>query len=177
MFSMGLEKTKQFNVKKLILSLSILTLFSGAICAQSTLPNVKLKTLEGKTVDIQDFATNGKTTVISFWATWCTPCKKELDAIAKVYDRWVEDYNMELVAVTIDDQRALPRVKPMVSQKKWQFTILSDAKQDFQQAMSVQSIPHTYVVDKNGKIVYNHNGYLPGDEKKLEAKLKELSKG
>jgi cytochrome c biogenesis protein CcmG/thiol:disulfide interchange protein DsbE len=155
----------------------MLFFFGHALTAQSTLPSIKLKTLEGKVVDTQDFANNGKTTVISFWATWCTPCKKELDAIAKVYDRWVEDYDVELIAVTIDDQRALPRVKPMVSQKKWKYIILSDIKQDFQQAMSVQSIPHTYVVDKNGKIVYNHNGYLPGDEKKLEAKLKELAKG
>jgi len=84
---------------------------------------------------------------------------------------------VELVAVTVDDQRALPRVKPLVTQKKWKYTILSDVKQDFQQAMSVQSIPHTYVIDAKGKIVYNHSGYLTGDEKKLEETLKSLAKG
>ncbi len=154
-------------------------LFLGTFSAfsQSSLPSVNLKTLEGKPVNIQDYTKTGKVTIISFWATWCTPCKKELDAIAKDYKRWTEDYNVELVAVTIDDQRALPRVKPLVSQKRWEYTILSDVKQEFQQAMSVQTIPHTYVVDKNGKIVYSHNGYLPGDEKKLEEKLKELAKG
>ncbi len=154
-------------------------LFIGSLPAfsQSSLPSVNLKTLEGKPVNIQDYTKSGKTTIISFWATWCTPCKKELDAIAKDYPRWTTDYNVELVAVTIDDQRALPRVKPLVSQKRWEYTILSDVKQEFQQAMSVQTIPHTYVVDKNGKIVYSHNGYLPGDEKKLEEKLKELAKG
>lgn len=154
-----------------------LAAFAAPALAQGTLPSVTLKTLEGKPVNIQDYAKNGKITVISFWATWCTPCKKELDAIAKDYKRWTEEYGMELVAVTIDDQRALPRVKPLVSQKKWEYTILSDVRQEFQQAMSVQTIPHTYVVDKTGKIVYSHNGYLPGDEKKLEEKLKELAKG
>jgi cytochrome c biogenesis protein CcmG, thiol:disulfide interchange protein DsbE len=163
-------------VKQLFLSLFLLA-GAVALSAQSSLPSVNLKTLEGKSVNIQDFARNGKITVISFWATWCTPCKKELDAIAKDYQRWTEEYGMELVAVTVDDQRALPRVKPLVSQKRWEYIILSDVKQDFQQAMSVQTIPHTYVVDKNGKIVYSHNGYLPGDEKKLEQKLKELAKG
>lgn len=158
----------------LILALSA---FAGTALAQGSLPSVTLKTLEGKPVNIQDYAKNGKVTVISFWATWCTPCKKELDAIAKDYKRWTEEYGMELVAVTIDDQRALPRVKPLVSQKKWDYVILSDVRQEFQQAMSVQTIPHTYVVDKEGKIVYSHNGYLPGDEKKLEEKLKELAKG
>jgi cytochrome c biogenesis protein CcmG, thiol:disulfide interchange protein DsbE len=163
-------------VKHFFLSLFLLA-GTIALSAQSSLPSVNLKTLEGKSVNIQDFARNGKITVISFWATWCTPCKKELDAIAKDYKRWTEEYGMELVAVTVDDQRALPRVKPLVSQKRWEYIILSDVKQDFQQAMSVQTIPHTYVVDKNGKIVYSHNGYLPGDEKKLEQKLKELAKG
>ncbi len=157
--------------------LLLFVLATASVRAQSSLPSVSLKTLEGKSVNIQDYGKNGKTTVISFWATWCTPCKKELDAIAKDYKRWTEEYNMELVAVTVDDQRALPRVKPLVSQKRWDYIILSDVKQDFQQAMSVQTIPHTYVVDKNGKIVYSHNGYLPGDEKKLEQKLKELAKG
>jgi cytochrome c biogenesis protein CcmG, thiol:disulfide interchange protein DsbE len=161
-----------------IIILSALTFcFSFSAIGQNTLPDVNLKTLEGKTVSIKDYANNGKVTIISFWATWCTPCKKELDAISKVYDRWVTDYNVELVAVTIDDQRALPRVKPLVTQKKWKYTILSDVKQDFQQAMSVQSIPHTYVIDAKGKIVYNHSGYLTGDEKKLEETLKSLAKG
>lgn len=161
-----------------IIILSALTFcFSFSAIGQNTLPDVNLKTLEGKTVSIKDYANNGKVTIISFWATWCTPCKKELDAISKVYDRWVTDYNVELVAVTIDDQRALPRVKPLINQKKWKYTILSDVKQDFQQAMSVQSIPHTYVIDAKGKIVYNHSGYLTGDEKKLEETLKALAKG
>jgi cytochrome c biogenesis protein CcmG/thiol:disulfide interchange protein DsbE len=164
-------------VKHAFALLLALATFTGTAIAQGTLPSVTLKTLEGKPVNIQDYAKNGKVTVISFWATWCTPCKKELDAIAKDYKRWTEEYGMELVAVTIDDQRALPRVKPLVSQKKWDYTILSDIRQEFQQAMSVQTIPHTYVVDKEGKIVYSHNGYLPGDEKKLEEKLKELAKG
>lgn len=163
-------------MKQLLILVLSLTFSAFGLHAQSGLPSVNLKTLEGKTVNIEEFGKNGKITVISFWATWCTPCKKELDAIAKDYERWTQEYNMELVAVTIDDQRALPRVKPLVSQKRWKYTILSDVKQDFQQAMSVQTIPHTYIVDKQGKIVYSHNGYLPGDEKKLEQKLKELAR-
>lgn len=147
------------------------------LTAQSTLPSVNLKTLDGKTVNINEFGNNGKISVISFWATWCTPCKKELDAYAKKYEKWQEEFDMEIIAVTVDDQRALPRVKPLVAEKRWKFTILSDVKQDFQQAMSVQTIPHTYVIDKQGKIVYSHNGYLAGDEKKLEEKLRDLAKG
>ena len=163
---------KQLFTLLLVSGLSLFTLQ-----AQDTLPDVILKSMNGKPTAVTDYASNGKTTVISFWATWCTPCKKELDAIHKKYAEWQEQYNMELIAVTIDDQRSLPRAKQMVAQKKWDYTILSDVKQDFQQAMNVRTIPHTFIVDKNGKIVYSHNGYLPGDEKELEKKLMALAKG
>ena len=128
--------------------------------------------IAGQQTSLADFR-GRKPVYLKFWATWCTPCKKELDAIAKKYDQWQSDYGVELVAVTIDDQRALPRVKPMVNEKRWKYTVLSDVKQDFQHAMNVQTIPHTFVV-KDGKIVYSHNGYLPGDENELETKLKSL---
>lgn len=160
-------------MKRFILPVLALVFTLATATGQDALPNITLKTLAGKPVNIQDYAVAGKTTIISFWATWCTPCKKELDAISKKYDQWQTDYGVELVAVTIDDQRALPRVKPMVNEKRWTYTVLSDVKQDFQHAMNVQSIPHTFVI-KDGKIVYSHNGYLPGDENELEAKLKAL---
>lgn len=164
-------------MKNIITTAFLILTTAILLTAQSTLPSVNLKTLDGKTVNINEFGNNGKITVVSFWATWCTPCKKELDAYAKKYEKWQEEFDMEIVAVTVDDQRALPRVKPLVAEKRWKFTILSDVKQDFQQAMSVQTIPHTYIVDKQGKIVYSHNGYLAGDEKKLEEKLRDLAKG
>lgn len=164
-------------MKNIITTAFLILTTAILLTAQSSLPSVNIKTLDGKTVNINEFSNNGKITVVSFWATWCTPCKKELDAYAKKYEKWQEEFDMEIVAVTVDDQRALPRVKPLVAEKRWKFTILSDVKQDFQQAMSVQTIPHTYVVDKQGKIVYSHNGYLAGDEKKLEEKLRDLAKG
>ncbi|MBL0101425.1 MAG: TlpA family protein disulfide reductase [Saprospiraceae bacterium] len=56
----------------------------------SPFPAINVKTLDGKTVNTQDFTGSGKITVVSFWATWCTPCKRELDAVNEVYSEWVE---------------------------------------------------------------------------------------
>lgn len=140
-----------------------------------TLPDVAVKNLDGETVSIKDFATNGKITVISFWATWCHPCKRELDAIADLYEDWQADYDMELVAVTIDDARSLRKVKPMVATKGWEYTILSDVNEDLKRAMNFQTVPMTYLVDQNGNIVYEHNSYTPGDEYELEDKIKKLT--
>ncbi len=151
--------------------------FTQTINAQKSLPDVAIKTLEGKTVNIQDYAKNGKITILSFWATWCSPCKKELDAISDVYEEWQEEYDVELIAITVDTRRALAKVKPMVETKGWEFEILSDVNQELQQALNFQVVPQTFVVDKEGNIVYDHSGYVPGDEFELEDKIKALASG
>lgn len=155
-------------------ALAFMFLFSVSLSAQNSLPEVSVKTLDGQSVNIQDYATNGKYTVLSFWATWCSPCKRELDAIAEYYEEWQEDLDMELVAVTIDNTRNLPKVKPMVETKGWEYTILSDANEDLKRALNFQTVPMTFLVDKEGKIVYTHSGYNPGDEFELEDKIKAL---
>jgi len=160
------------------LQLLLVVLFLGITTvgfSQSELPDITVKTLEGKAKKIQSYNTNGKITVLSFWATWCSPCKRELDAISDMYEDWQEDYNMELVAISIDNSRTFTRVKGMVQAKGWDYEVLSDIKQSLQQAMNFQDVPYTFIIDTNGKIVYTHSGYNPGDEDELEEKLKELS--
>lgn len=156
---------------------TIAFMFIAALAfGQKSIPSAEVKTLDGQSVDIQQYATNGKITVISFWATWCAPCKKELDAIAELYDEWQKEYDMELVAITMDTQRALAKVKPMVESKGWPFIILSDANQVLRNSLNFQTIPQTFLLDKEGNIVYTHSGYVPGDEYELEEKIKALVK-
>ena len=151
-------------------------LFSVSLVAQNkSLPSVDIKNLDGKSINIQDFANDGKITVLSFWATWCIPCQNELDAIADLYPEWQEDYGVELVAITIDTRRQLAKVKPIITQKGWEYTFLSDEKQSLQQALNFQAITQTFVLDKNGEIVYSHSGYIEGDEEELGDFLKELA--
>ena len=138
-------------------------------------PSVEIKTLDGETINIQEFATNEKITILSFWATWCSPCKKELDAIADIYEDWQEEYDVELVAITIDTRRALAKVPGMVKTKGWDYTILSDANQELQKALNFQTVPQTFVINQAGKIIYSHSGYVPGDEYELEDLLIELT--
>lgn len=155
-------------------TLAIFICLSAVTFAQTQLPSAEIKTLDGATINLQDFAQNGKPTIISLWATWCAPCKKELDAIAEVYEDWQADYNVEVVAISIDTRRQLAKVKPMVETKGWPFQILSDANNTLTNVLNYQTIPQTYLVDENGEIVYSHNGYLPGDEYELEDQLKAL---
>lgn len=134
--------------------------------AQNPLPDVNLKTLMGKTISTTEISNNNKLMVISLWATWCVPCKNELDAIAEVYEDWVDDTGVSLFAVSIDDSRTSKRIKPMINGKDWEFEILLDENSDLKRAFGVSTVPFTVLI-KNGKIVYKHTGYTPGYENEL----------
>ncbi|NNF22847.1 MAG: TlpA family protein disulfide reductase [Saprospiraceae bacterium] len=139
----------------------------------SGIPAVDVKTLEGKTVSIKDYIGKGNLTVMSFWATWCSPCKRELDAIAEIYPDWQEEYGVEILAVTIDDARTLAKVPALVETKGWEYTVLADVKRELQKALNFQTIPQTFLLNGDGEIVYTHSGYNPGDEYELEEEIKK----
>lgn len=147
-----------------------------AVFAQKTLPSANIKTLEGQSINAQELGKSGKITVISFWATWCSPCKKELDAIKDYYEEWQEKYGVELVAISVDDARSAAKVPAMVKEKEWTYRILLDPARELQTAANIQAVPHTFVLDQSGNIVFEHNGYTPGDELELEDLFKDLKK-
>ena len=138
-------------------------------------PKTTLKTLDGGTVDTADFFNEGKITVVSFWATWCVPCQKELDNISKYYGEWQEDYDVQLVAISIDSERILPKVAGIVESKGWDYHVFSDAKQELMKSLEFQTIPQTFLLDSDGNIVYSHNGYSDGDELILEEHIAEVA--
>jgi cytochrome c biogenesis protein CcmG, thiol:disulfide interchange protein DsbE len=142
--------------------------------AQNSLPNITLHDLEGGAVQTGELANEGKPIIICFWATWCSPCKKELNNYAELYDQWKEETGVKLYAVTVDDQRTVGSVAPYVNGVSWDFDILLDTNKQFQQAMGVSAPPHTFLVDGKGKIVWQHSGYMAGDEEELYHQLISL---
>ncbi len=159
-----------------LLTATLCLFLTTSVFAQKEVPDLSLKALDGKTVNLQDYAKDGKLTVVSFWATWCSPCKKELDAIADLYPDWKDAYDVELVAITIDTRRALAKVPAVVETKGWEYTILSAKEQEAFNALNFQTIPQTFIIDKSGKIVWTHSGYVPGDEDELEEEIAKLAK-
>jgi peroxiredoxin len=140
------------------------------------LPNLSLNNMYGKKVNVADYGSNGKITVISFWATWCSPCKKELNNISYMYEDWQDDYGMELIAISIDDVRNVSKVKTYVDGQAWDYEVLLDTNEDLKRMMNFQTVPYTVLINQSGKIVYSHAGYVEGDEYILEEKIKALSK-
>ncbi|MCF8368472.1 MAG: TlpA family protein disulfide reductase [Bacteroidales bacterium] len=156
-------------MKKIFLFLTLITVycFTSAQGEQKNygkIPSVEVKTMEGKTFNLTDLDNEGKPIIITFWATWCKPCIKEHDAINEVYEDWVEETGVKMVAVSIDNARSSKKVMPTVNGKGWEFEVLLDENSDLKRAMNVNVPPHTFIVDGKGSIVWQHVGYLDGDE-------------
>ncbi|MBI9068296.1 MAG: TlpA family protein disulfide reductase [Salinivirgaceae bacterium] len=141
---------------------------------ESSIPSIDIKTTNGKTVNSSTFSNDGKPMVISFWATWCKPCVRELSNIAEVYETWVDETGVKLIAISIDDARSMSRVAPFTNGKGWDYEIYIDTNSDLKRAMNVPNVPHTFLIDGEGKIVYQHTSYSDGDEKQLYEKIKKL---
>lgn len=159
----------------LLFSFALIALAFQANAQSQTLPSVQVKNIDGQPLDFKTVADSGKLTVISFWATWCAPCIKELEAINDHYAEWQKNYNMKLVAVSIDDARNSKKVKPKVLGYGWDYQIILDENMDLARAMNVNNPPLTFIVDRSGNVVWSHQGYTPGAEEELEKQLKAFS--
>lgn len=153
------------NIMKKFICILVLS-FNFALFAQEQLPSTTLKTLSGSNTTLKEIAAVDDLIVVSLWATWCVPCKNELDAVAEVYDDWVSETGVKYYAVSIDDSRTAKRVKPMINGKGWEFEILLDENSDLKRAFGVSAVPFTIII-KSGEIVYKHTGYTPGYEDEL----------
>ncbi|MCX6232188.1 MAG: TlpA disulfide reductase family protein [Bacteroidetes bacterium] len=169
-------------MKKLFLVTSYL-LLSVAVFAQTEapkakkLPSVTIKDINGKTINTAEISNNGKPVIISFWALWCKPCQKELSTIAEVYEEWQKETGVKLVAVSIDDARSSSRVLPTVNGNNWNYQVLLDVNGDFKRAMNVNMIPHTFLLNGKGEIVWQHTSFAEGSELELIELVRKLNKG
>lgn len=159
------------------LRLLVATFLLGlAATATAQLPAVQLKTLDGRTVSTDTLSNGGKPIIIDFFATWCKPCNRELNAIHEVYPDWQEETGVKLIAVSTDVAQNVHKVKPLVDQYGWEYEVLLDTNSDFKRALGGQIIPFVVIVDGSGNVVYRHTGYADGAEIELIEKVRELVK-
>lgn len=163
------------NVTFRLFAIALLIL-SGSIRTSAQLPGVTVKDLSGRSVQTDTLSNSGRPLIIDFFATWCKPCNRELDAISEVYDEWREETGVRLIAVSIDQAQNVHKVKPLVDNHGWEYDVLIDANGDFKRALGIQMIPYVLIVDGQGNIAYKHNGYTDGAEQELIAKVRELIK-
>ena len=170
-------------MKSFILTLTFLVSSCVLLQAQqeetsgAKLPNITIKTLDGQSINTSELQNEGNPMIISFWATWCKPCLKELNAIKDVYEDWQEETNVKLIAISIDDARAAARVKPLVAGSNWDYDVYLDVNRDFARAMGVVNVPHVFIIDGNRTIVWQSTSYVDGNEDHLLELVKKLIAG
>ena len=170
-------------MKKVVLLLTLLltvtVVFSQSEGAKKggTLPSVDLKTMQGEPFNTSQISNDGKPIILSFWALWCKPCIRELNTIAEVYDDWVDETGVKLIAVSIDDTRSSSQVSTFANGNSWDYEVLLDQNGDFKREMNVNLIPHTFLLDGNGNIVWQHTSFSEGSELELIDKVRKVAKG
>jgi cytochrome c biogenesis protein CcmG, thiol:disulfide interchange protein DsbE len=145
--------------------------------APTPLPEVALKNLIGEVVKTSEFQNDGKPIILSFWATWCKPCIRELTNIQDLYEDWQDETGVKIIAVSIDDARNAMKVAPFVNGQGWDYEIYLDENSEFRRQLNVNNIPHTFLLNGKGEIVWQHNGYVDGDEENLIALVRKLIAG
>jgi thiol-disulfide isomerase/thioredoxin len=143
--------------------------------AARPLPNVDLKDLAGTTISSSTFDNGGKPIIIDFWATWCKPCIEELNAIHEVFADWQKETGVKLITISLDDARTMQRVAPFVNGKGWAYENYLDPNGDFKRAMNVNMPPQTFVLNGNKEIVWQHVGYVEGNEDELYEEVKKVA--
>jgi peroxiredoxin len=174
--SLLLALRKNPSMLRSLLTGSFVWMLTSATLWSQTLPSTTLKDIEGNAINTTDLIQAEGPTVFCFWATWCSPCKRELNNYAELYEDWVDETGVKIVAVSIDDMRSMNRVAPYVNSVGWEYDILLDPNREFARALNVNNVPHTFVVDENGTVVWSHNNYADGDEYELYEELVKLTK-
>jgi thiol-disulfide isomerase/thioredoxin len=166
-------------MKKLFAFICIISFYTISFSQNkiTKIPAVDVKTIDGKTFSTANIANDGKPIIISFWATWCKPCVKELSTIAEVYEDWQKETGVKLIAVSIDDSRTSGSVKPTINGKNWNYEVLLDANSDFKRAMNVNAVPHTFLINGKGEIVWQHTSFTDGGEIELLKLVKQVAAG
>ncbi len=161
------------NVLSLILLVGIVSSFVNIESGSKKLPAVEITKYDGTVVDIQEYTSKGNLSFVTFWASFCRPCHMEMDELKKVQDRWQKEYGIEIIAINVDRPRSFNRAKAMVSKRGWDFTHMRDKTSELSAEMRISSIPKSFIINGEGKIVYTSRGFAPDIIQKLEREIKK----
>lgn len=160
-------------MKALILCFTLSTF----ITLSAQLPSVTIQTIDGVSTNTSKLTNNGKPMILFFWGSYCRVSQSAFNNISEVYDDWQKETGVKLVAVAIDDSKTQAKVPGVISSNGWEFEFYLDPNQDFKRAMTVTNCPFIFVLDNNGKVAWQQNGYTEGNETDIYDKVKKLAKG
>jgi len=152
-----------------------LMLGSTAVLGAETASDFTLRDMNGESVTLSSL--EGKVVIMSFWATWCGPCKEEMPHLQKMLTARRAD-GLEILSISTDDARSASRVKPFIKKMGYDFTVLLDRDSTVIGTYNPnKTLPYTVVVDRQGNVARRHSGYNPGDEVELGEFVSSLLEG
>lgn len=126
--------------------------------------NFTIKDLNGNRIDFTEF--KGKVIFLNIWATWCGPCRAEMPTIQRLYDKIPTDENIVFIMLSLDKDKDLTKVIKYVKDKNYSFPAYMPSGYLTEQ-LNVPSIPTTYVISKEGKILVKEVGTTNFDTRKF----------
>ncbi len=145
----------------------IMTVLAAGLLAADKVQDFKLEDINGDQVSLSSLLEKGPV-VISFWATWCKNCKKEMPELDKLQKKY-ED-RITVVCISVDKPSKKEDAIRFVK-NRFQFLTLLDPDMKVYKALNAQNPPHTMIISKDGEMVFSHVGYQKGDEMHLEEEI------
>lgn len=134
-------------------------------------PQFSLPTLVGdKPVALDSY--KGKVVYLDFWASWCAPCRTSFPILNKLYDK-LKAQGFEVVAINVDEDKT--NAEKFLKEIPVGFTVLRDATGEWaDKQYAVESMPTSFIIDKQGVVQKVHKGFTSDDVNELEHKITEL---
>ena len=158
--------------KRLILVATIFTAMYADKQRNIMLPDLSVRLLDGKQVRLSALLEEGPL-LVSFWATWCAPCKKEMIFLEEFHQKYNEN-SFRVLAISTDSPKSMSKVKSYIRAKKHTFLVGIDPSQDIAKKMNALLMPTTLILNKDRKVSWYHQGFIPGDEKEIEAQIRAV---
>ena len=152
----------------------IFYLFLSFLISQNVSPSLTLKKMNGKSVKLSEYLNKGPV-LINFWATWCSPCKKEM-VFLNQFERRYKDNGLSILSISIDSQKSLSHVRSYIRANNYTYDVFLDPNRQVFKKLNGNLMPTNVLIDKNGKVLWRHYGYIPGDEKNMDLKLRSALK-
>lgn len=149
--------------------LSVLLWVVSATVMAAPAPDFTLKSNQGNNIRLSEL--KGQIVLVNFWASWCGPCRKELPAFEKLYQKY-QPLGVTILAVNVDDDPA--KANELLSEVNISYPVLYDNDQKISELYKVSAMPSTYFINRDGELVNTHRSFKEGDEKKYKKLIKEL---
>jgi cytochrome c biogenesis protein CcmG, thiol:disulfide interchange protein DsbE len=145
--------------------------YAGRGRVGESVPEQEVASLEGEPVSLTGLA--GRPVLLNLWATWCLPCLAEMPELAELHERYGPD-GLMVVGLSVDEADKVGEVRRFVDERRIPFAVWLDPEMAIHRALRVRSLPATFLIDRQGRIVWRRNAVIEADDPELGRLLRRV---